>query len=93
MRRALVAATTVVGVAAFAYTVYSVGAREIHDVFLKIGWGFGAILCCLALVKPPELSPGAAPWTDPLSCPSKRHRGKACGRSAQYIAAGGICGR
>jgi Lysylphosphatidylglycerol synthase TM region len=44
VRRALVAATSVVGVAAFAYTVCAVGAREIHDVFLKIGWGFGAIL-------------------------------------------------
>ena len=44
MKRVFLAATSVLGVAAFGYTVYAVGAREIRNVLVQIGWGFGAIL-------------------------------------------------
>jgi hypothetical protein len=44
MRRALVAGTAVIGTALFAYSINALGFATIQDAFVRIGWGFGAIL-------------------------------------------------
>jgi hypothetical protein len=44
MRRAFVAGTAIIGTALFAYSVEALGFAKIQDAFVRIGWGFGAIL-------------------------------------------------
>src|SRR6202521_5099372 len=44
MKRAFVAATAIIGTALFAYSINALGFAKIHEAFVRIGWGFGAIL-------------------------------------------------
>ncbi|HEY2152570.1 MAG TPA: lysylphosphatidylglycerol synthase domain-containing protein [Vicinamibacterales bacterium] len=44
MKRAFTAASTIVGAAAFVYSVSVLGAAEIRSAVVRIGWGFAAIL-------------------------------------------------
>jgi hypothetical protein len=44
MKRAFVAGTAILGTALFAYSISVLGFAKIQDAFVRIGWGFGAIL-------------------------------------------------
>jgi hypothetical protein len=44
MKRAFVAGTAVIGTALFAYSINALGFARIQGAFIRIGWGFGAIL-------------------------------------------------
>jgi hypothetical protein len=44
MKRALVAGVAMIGTALFAYSIETLGLASIQDAFVRIGWGFGAIL-------------------------------------------------
>jgi hypothetical protein len=44
MKRAFVAGTAVIGTALFAYSIATLGFARIEEAFVRIGWGFGAIL-------------------------------------------------
>ena len=44
MKRAFVAATAIIGTVLFAYSINALGFVKIHEAFVRIGWGFGAIL-------------------------------------------------
>jgi hypothetical protein len=44
MKRAFVAATAIIGTALFAYSIRALGFATIQEAFVRIGWGFGAIL-------------------------------------------------
>jgi Lysylphosphatidylglycerol synthase TM region len=44
MRRAFVAGTAIIGTALFAYSVRALGFAGIQAAFVRMGWGFGAIL-------------------------------------------------
>ena len=62
MKRALVAASTAVGVAAFAYSVWTLGAANIRQTLGRIGWGFAVIVLLSGLR---ELARAVA-WTRTL---------------------------
>jgi hypothetical protein len=44
MKRTIAVASTVVGVAAFAYTLAAIGAGTIEQALARVGWGFAVIL-------------------------------------------------
>ena len=44
MRRVFIAAAALLGAALFAYSIKVLGFARIQDAFVRIGWGFGAIL-------------------------------------------------
>src|SRR5882672_6336325 len=44
MKRAFVTGTAVIGTALFAYSIKALGLAHIQEAFVRIGWGFGAIL-------------------------------------------------
>src|SRR4029077_15085155 len=44
MRRVFIAAAALLGAALFAYSIEVLGFARIQDAFVRIGWGFGAIL-------------------------------------------------
>jgi hypothetical protein len=44
VRRAFVAGTALIGTALFAYSIRALGFARIQEAFVRIGWGFGAIL-------------------------------------------------
>jgi hypothetical protein len=44
MKRAFVAGTAIIGTALFAYSITALGFAKIQEAFVRIGWGFGAIL-------------------------------------------------
>jgi hypothetical protein len=44
MKRAFVAGTAIIGTALFAYSINALGFARIHEAFVRMGWGFGAIL-------------------------------------------------
>jgi hypothetical protein len=44
MKRAFVAGAAVIGTALFAYSIKALGLAEIQEAFVRMGWGFGAIL-------------------------------------------------
>ena len=44
MKRAFVAGAAVIGTALFAYSIKALGLADIQEAFVRMGWGFGAIL-------------------------------------------------
>src|SRR5260370_12805964 len=44
MKRALVAGTALISTALFTYSINALGFAKIQEAFVRIGWGFGAIL-------------------------------------------------
>jgi hypothetical protein len=44
MKRAFVLAAAIIGTALFAYSIKAVGMADIQEAFVRMGWGFGAIL-------------------------------------------------
>jgi hypothetical protein len=44
MKRAFVPGTAIIGTALFMYSINALGFAKIHEAFVRIGWGFGAIL-------------------------------------------------
>jgi hypothetical protein len=44
MKRALVAGMALIGTALFTYSINALGFAKIQEAFVRIGWGFGAIL-------------------------------------------------
>src|SRR5712692_3188333 len=44
MKRAFVAGAAIIGTALFAYSIKALGFAKIQEAFIRIGWGFGAIL-------------------------------------------------
>jgi hypothetical protein len=44
MKRAFVAATSIIGTALFAYSINALGFARIQEASIRIGWGFGPIL-------------------------------------------------
>jgi hypothetical protein len=44
VKRAIAAASTIVGMAALVYTVWAIGIANVQDTIGRIGWGFAAIL-------------------------------------------------
>src|SRR6202158_2649336 len=44
MKRAFVAGAAVIGTALFAYSIRALGLADIQEAFVRMGWGFGAIL-------------------------------------------------
>src|ERR1700682_4625007 len=44
MRRAFVAGTALIGTVLFACSIGALGLAKIEEAFVRIGWGFGAIL-------------------------------------------------
>src|SRR5216683_598337 len=44
MKRALVAGTALIGTALFTYSINALGFAKIQEAFVRMGWGFGAIL-------------------------------------------------
>jgi hypothetical protein len=44
MKRAFVAATSIIGTALFAYSINALGVARIQEAIIRIGWGFGPIL-------------------------------------------------
>ncbi len=62
MKRTLTAATTIVGAAAFVYSVSVLGAAAIRVTFARIGWGFATILLLSGLREAAR----ALAWTQTL---------------------------
>jgi hypothetical protein len=44
MKRAFVPGAAIIGTALFAYSIKALGLADIQDAFVRMGWGFGAIL-------------------------------------------------
>jgi hypothetical protein len=44
MKRAIVAGVAIIGTTLFAYSIKTLGMANIQEAFVRVGWGFGAIL-------------------------------------------------
>jgi lysylphosphatidylglycerol synthase-like protein len=73
VKRSLVAASTVAGAAAFAYSLSTLGLGHIREGLVRIGWGFGAILVLSGLREVAR----AIAWTRTLDSPNRLPLGDA----------------
>ena len=44
MKRAFIGGVAIIGTVLFTYSIKTLGLPRIQDAFVRIGWGFGAIL-------------------------------------------------
>src|ERR1700676_5441214 len=73
MKRAFVAATAIIGTALFAYSINALGFAKIHEAFVRIGWGFGAIL----LLSGAREAVRTRAWPPPVEGPARLSFGDA----------------
>src|ERR1700730_7693723 len=73
MRRAFVAGTAIIGTALFAYSINALGFAKIHEAFVRIGWGFGAIL----LLSGAREAVRTLAWTHTIEGPARLSFGDA----------------
>src|ERR1700730_8414146 len=73
MRRAFVAGTALIGTALFACSISALGLAKIEEAFVRIGWGFGAIL----LLSGAREAVRTLAWTHTIEGPARLSFGDA----------------